>query len=87
MFWLRIKWGITSGDKRLRSFIKGFIYEIIIAIPVLSIISFIFTGNWYSATLISTIYTSIKIVIYFIFEGIWQFFSDNLRTFKKKSED
>lgn len=69
--WLKIKWKTTDKDKKLRSFVKGFVYEIIIAIPVLSLISFIFTGDLYSATLISIIYTFIKIIIYFIFERVW----------------
>ena len=64
--WLRARVGVP------RAVIKAFTYEIVIAIPVLTMISWIFTGDPWRALAISINYTIFKLFLYVIYEKIWE---------------
>ena len=54
-----------------KAIIKAFTYEIAIAIPILTMISLIFTGDPWRALAISINYTVLKLILYVIFEKSW----------------
>ncbi len=62
-------WEWTPSKKR--SLVKGFVYEIIIAIPIMLLIIILITGNLNVAVTISFIYTSSKVLLYQLYEQVF----------------
>ena len=56
---------------KTRSLVKGFIYEIIIAIPIMLCLIYLVTGSIENALNISIIYTTSKILLYQVYEQIY----------------
>ena len=54
-----------------RNVIKAFTYEVILGMGIGGSIVYLFTGSWSSVTLITPIYTVVKIVMYFFYDRIW----------------
>lgn len=63
--------GITKGERKTRLLIKAVSWRII-ALLVPGAVSYIFTGNWEEASLITLVYSVIQVFIYFTHERIWE---------------
>ena len=68
-----------SGERKRRSLIKAVSWRLI-AFVVLSIVSYIFTGDWKETTFIAVVYNVVQIGVYFLHERMW----DNISWGKKK---
>ena len=71
IFWLHERLWFKIGNFNFRPYVKAFCYEIVIAIPILSFIGWMFTGNFMTALKISISYTLFKLVLYVFFEKLW----------------
>ncbi|MHA1228357.1 MAG: DUF2061 domain-containing protein, partial [Candidatus Hodarchaeales archaeon] len=60
--WNKIK------EFKLKPVVKAFSYEIVIAIPIMVVIAFIFTGQIATALKISFLYTFSKVILYAIYD-------------------
>ena len=58
------------GESKIRSLTKGIIYRII-SIITLAIITYIYTGNLITVTLITAVSNIVFLIVYFIHERIW----------------
>lgn len=57
--------------KRNDHWLKPFTYEIILGMGLGGLIVFMLTGSWKSVTQITLTYTAVKLVIYYIYDKIW----------------
>lgn len=71
VYWLHERLWLRSPSFAMKGWVKGFTYEIIIAIPIMLMINFFFTQSWASALGISISYTVSKVGLYIIFEALW----------------
>jgi len=57
--------------KRNNHWLKPFTYEIILGMGLGGLIVFMLTGSWKSVTEITLTYTAVKLVLYFIYDKLW----------------
>jgi uncharacterized membrane protein len=82
--WTKIDWGkehhlekdgichiYTWTPSKTRSLVKGFVYEIILAIPIMLLIAMVVIGNIQNAVSIVLIYTVSKIFLYQVYEQLF----------------
>ena len=62
-FWIKLK--------RNNHWLKPFTYEIILGMGLGGLIVFMLTGSWKSVTEITLTYTAVKLVLYFIYDKLW----------------
>ena len=62
-FWIKLK--------NNNHWLKPFTYEIILGMGLGGLIVFFLTGSWESATEITLIYTAVKLVLYSIYDNVW----------------
>ena len=58
-------------DTKMRSFVKAVIWRVL-GIIILGTITFAFTGSWKAMGWITGIFTTIRIVMYYYHERIWE---------------
>ena len=58
-------------EKRVRSLVKALSWRLI-AVVVLGLVSYIFTGSIKESGLITGVYTILQIFVYWVHERIWQ---------------
>lgn len=64
--WLKINW-----SERKKRWVRPITYEVILGHLVLGFISFIVTGVWPKATLITITYIENKLWIYVVYDWLW----------------
>ena len=65
--WLKV--GLQG---RVRNVAKAFVYEIILGMGIGGLIVLLFTGQWSQVTRITTTYTAIKLVMYYVYDRAWK---------------
>ena len=58
--------------KRNDHWLKPFTYEIILGIGLGGLIVFFLTGSWKAVTSITLTYTIIKLIMYYLYDKIWE---------------
>ena len=58
-------------DTKARSWVKSILWRVI-GIVVLGTISYAITGNWKQMTLITVLFHSIRVVLYYYHERVWE---------------
>lgn len=58
--------------KRNAHWAKPFTYEILLGMGLGGLIVLLLTGSWKVVTAITVTYTTVKLVMYFIYDKIWQ---------------
>jgi len=78
IFYLFTKqWGITIAGTLIHHstflvvFLKPFTYEIVLGMGLGGLIVLLLTGSWKSVTQITLTYTGVKLIMYFIYDKIW----------------
>ena len=51
--------------------IKAFTYEVILGMGLGGLIVYFFTGSWKAVTVITVVYTVVKIIMYIIYDKLW----------------
>ena len=77
-FYLKIK----IDNPRLKKAIKSFTYEAILGMGLGGLIVYIFTGSWSKVTAITGTYTCIKLVVFYLYDGIY---NDIINYYAKRS--
>ena len=71
IYWMHERAWLRRSDFRLKALLKAYTYEIMIAVPVLTVISWLFTGDPWRALAISVNYTVFKLFLYVVYEKSW----------------
>jgi len=58
-------------DQRFKKALKAITYEIILGMGLGGLIVYFFTGAWKSVTQITLTYTAVKLVMYYLYDGIY----------------
>lgn len=58
-------------DTKLRSWVKSVVWRII-GILLLGLISYLVTGNWKEMTIITILFHTIRVILYYFHERIWE---------------
>ena len=58
-------------DTRIRSWVKSIVWRLV-GIVILAAISYWITGNWKQMTIITTLFHSIRVVLYYYHERLWE---------------
>jgi len=58
-------------DTRARSWVKSILWRLI-GIVILGAVSYVITGNWKQMTLITVLFHSIRVVLYYFHERAWE---------------
>ncbi len=74
VFYLHERWWILLGKPTAK--IKAFTYEVILGMGLGGFIVYAFTGTWKAVTLITGTYTVVKILMYLIYDKVWDKFID-----------
>lgn len=61
-------------DTKARSWVKSIVWRVI-GIILLGIISYLITGNWKEMTIITVLFHSIRVVLYYFHERLWEHIS------------
>lgn len=61
----------NAVDTRLRSWVKSIIWRVI-GIVILGALAWLFTQDWKKTTLITSIFHTIRLVLYYYHERIWE---------------
>ena len=69
-FWQRYP-GVGGAKRHV---IKALLYEIILGMGIGGLIVLIVTGEWTKVTQITPVYTSIKLVMYVVYDKLWSEF-------------
>lgn len=62
-FWIKLK--------KNNHWLKPFTYEIILGMGLGGLIVLLLTGSWKAVTVITLTYTAVKLVMYWIYDKIW----------------
>ena len=52
--------------------LKALTYEVILGMGLGGLIVYFFTGSWKAVSMITTTYTAVKIVMFYVYDGIWK---------------
>jgi len=63
-FWIKLK--------KNTHWLKPFTYEIVLGMGLGGLIVFMLTGSWKAVSAITVTYTAVKLVMYFIYDGVWE---------------
>jgi len=69
VFFLHERLWIKIGNNT--HWLKPFTYEVILGMGLGGLIVYFLTGSWKSVTQITVTYTTIKLVIYYIYDKVW----------------
>jgi len=58
-------------DTRARSWVKSVVWRVV-GIVILGAISYLITGSWKQMTLITVLFHSIRVVLYYFHERVWE---------------
>lgn len=57
-------------ETRLRSFVKAVVWRLF-GLIILSIISYLYLGNWHESLSISIMFNIVRFILYYVHERIW----------------
>ena len=58
-------------DTKIRSWVKSVVWRVI-GIILLGAISYLITGNWKEMTIITVLFHSIRVILYYFHERLWE---------------
>jgi len=61
-------------ETKRRSLAKAISWRLV-AVFVLGLVSYLFTGNWYETAFITLVYNAVQVVVYYVHERMWDLLS------------